>query len=100
MNTFALYSNTNTDDVQDDLASAPWPESPWATQDYSYTLVPQSTHPDLISTPGYLPTAGPYVPNATDYAAFALGPTTGMGMFTNLPTTQVDYAYQVSNQHI
>jgi len=101
MNTF-YYSNTNTDDVQDHVASAPWPDSPWATGDSS-TSVPQSTHPDLMSISGYLSTVGPYdVPdlNAADYAAFTLAPTTEMGIFTNLPTTQVDYAYQVSNQHV
>ena|SRR6267154_3409774 len=101
MNTFEFYSNTNTDDVQDYVASAPWPDSPWATGD-SYTSVPQSTHPDLISNPGYLSTADPFVPelNATDFGAFTLAPTTEMGMFTNLQTTQLDYPYQVSNQHV
>lgn len=90
----------NTFDVQDDVASAPWPDFPWAMGDYSHTSVPQNTHLDLIPTPGYLSTAGPYVPdfNATDYATFTLSPATEMGMFTNLPTTQVDYAYRVSNQ--
>jgi hypothetical protein len=98
MNTFE-YSNTNTDDVQDHVTSAPWPDSLWAMGD-SYTSVPQSTHPDLISTPGYLSTAVPDL-NATDYAAFTLAPTTEMmGMFTNLKTTQVDYAHQVSNQNV
>ncbi len=95
MNTFEFYSKP--DDVQGDVASAPWPDSPWAMGDYSYTSLPQSTHPaDLIST--QLSNAGPYVPdfNATNYAASTLTPTTEMGMFTNLPTTQVDYTYQVS----
>jgi hypothetical protein len=97
MNTFEFYSNA--DDVQDGVASAPWPDSPWAM---GYTSVPQSTHPDLISIPGHLSNVGPYIPdlNATNYAAFTLTPTTEMGMFTNLPTTQVDYTYQVSNQQV
>ena len=70
--------------------------------DLSYTSVPQNTHPDLIPTPGYLSTASPYVPdfNATDYAAFTIAPTTEMGMFTNLLTIQVDYAYRVNNRHV
>jgi hypothetical protein len=102
MNTFEFYSNTNTDDVQDDVASAPLPVFPWAMEDYSCTFLPQSTHPDLIPTPGYLSTAGPYLPdfNATDYAALAPTPTTEMGMFTSLLTRQVDYAHPVSNQYV
>jgi hypothetical protein len=101
MNTFEFYSNTNTDDVQDasDVASAPWAMPVGGD---SYTSVPQSTHPDLISTPGHFSTAGPHVPdfNAADYPAFTLAPTTEMGIFTSLPTTPVDYTYQVSNQHL
>jgi len=90
MNTFQFYSNTSTEDVQDD-----------AVGDYPYISVPQGTHPDLISTPGYLSPAEPYVPNfnATDYAAFTLPLATEMGMYMNLSTTQVDYAY-VSSQHV
>ncbi|KAF8501782.1 hypothetical protein F5888DRAFT_1270284 [Russula emetica] len=96
MNTFEFYPNSNTDDVQDDIASAPWPDSPWSMGDCSYTSAPQSTHPDLASTPEYLSTAEPYFPdiNATDYVAFTLAPATEMEMFTNLPTTQGDCAYQ------
>jgi hypothetical protein len=102
MNTFEFYSNTNTDDVQDHVASTPWPNSPWAMGDDSSTSVPQSTHRDLTSTPGYLSTVGQRIPdlNATGYAAFTLAPTTEMGMFTNLPTTQVDYAYQLINRQV
>ena len=89
MNTFQFYSNP-TDDVQDG-----------AVGDYPYISVPQSTHPDFISTPGYPAPAEPYVPNfnATNYAAFTLPPATGMGTYTNPSLTQVDYAY-VSSQHV
>jgi len=100
MNNPEFYSNS------DDVTSAPWPNppDPWAMGDYSYTSVPQSTHPDFTSTPGYLSTAGgPYVPdfNAADDAAFTLALMTDSetGPFTNLPT-RVDCAYRVSKQHI
>ena len=103
MNIFEHYS-TNDDIFQDNVALAPWPNSPWAMEDYSYTpeSVPQSTHPALTPAPGYIPTVGQHLSdfNAAGHAAFTLAPTTEMGMFTNLPTTQVDYTDLVSNQHI
>jgi hypothetical protein len=85
---------------KDDVASTTRPDPPWATGNYSHTLVPQSTHPDLISTPGYVPTVRPYIPNfnATDNAAFTLTPTTEMEMSMNLLTTQVDFTSKVSCQ--
>src|SRR6266576_1609274 len=63
--------------------------------------VSQSTHPDLMFTLGYLSTARSYVPdfNATDYPAFTLAAAAEVWTFTNLPT-QVDYTYQVNNQHV
>jgi hypothetical protein len=81
MNTFEYYSSA--EDVQEDSDDFHTSES-----------VPQSTHPSLTPTSGYIPTAGPYVPDfdTTDYAAF-------LGVFTDLPTAQVDYTYLVSNQH-
>jgi hypothetical protein len=56
---YSQYSN------KDVAASATWPDPLWATGNQSYTSVPQSTHPDLISTPGYLSTAGPCVGSST-----------------------------------
>jgi hypothetical protein len=56
---YSQYSN------KDDAASATWPDPLWATGNQSYTSVPQSTHPDLISTSGYLSTAGPCVGSST-----------------------------------
>ena len=103
MNTFEFefYSNTNTDYIQD-VASAPWFGSPRAMGDCPSTSMPQSTHSDLMSTSGCLSAARKYVPdfNPTEYEGFTLVPTTEMVTFTNLPTTQGDYAYQVSNQHV
>jgi hypothetical protein len=62
----------------------------------SDALVPQSTHQELISAHGYLPT-GSDLPNldTPNEVAFALATTTGMEAFTNL-ITQQDYMYLVS----
>lgn len=100
MNTVEFHSNT--DNSQLDGASASWPDSSWTMGEYSYTSVPQGTNSGLISAPVDLSMVGPCVLdfNTTGYAAFIPAPTTEMGMFTNLPTAQVDYAYQVSNQHV
>jgi hypothetical protein len=83
MNNSDFYSN------KCDVASATWPDP----------LVPQGTHLDLVSDPGYPSTTGSYVPdfNAAGDAAFSLAPTTEMGAFANL-STQFDITNQVSNQ--
>ena len=93
MNNSDSYSN------KDDVASATWSNPLWALGDYPYLSVPQNTHPGLVSAPGYPSTAASYVPNinATDDAAFSLGPTTKTGAFENL-RTQVDFTNQVSSQ--
>jgi hypothetical protein len=96
MNSSESYSN------KDDLALATPPDPVWAIGDYPYhpyPSVPQSTHLDLVSDPGYPSTTGSYVPdfNAAGDAAFSLTPTTKMEAFVNLPT-QLDFTNQVSNQ--
>jgi hypothetical protein len=87
---------------KDNATSATWPDLLSATGDYPYypdLSVPQSTHLDLVSDPGYPSTTGSYVPdfNVADDAAFSLAPTTEMGAFTNL-LTQLDFTIQVSDQ--
>jgi hypothetical protein len=98
MNNSESYSN------KDDLASATWPNPLWAMGDYPYhpyPSVPQSTHLDLVSDPGYPSTAGTYVPdfNVANDAAFSLAPATEMGAFADL-LTQLDSINQVSNQRV
>ncbi len=93
-------SHPNTDNVAS--GSLPWPDSFSATGDYPYVSAPQSTHPDLVSAPGYFPTSGSYIPdfNAAHDAAFTPTPTIEMGAFPNPPTQEVDHTYQVSKRHV
>jgi hypothetical protein len=95
MNTSESHSN------KDELTSAIWPSPLWAMGDasYPYSPVPQSTHPDLVSGPGYPSTAGTYLPgfNAAEDGAPSVAPTPEMGAFADL-LTQLDGTDQVSNQ--
>ena len=89
---------------KDGVASFSWPDPHWAVGGYPYhqhLSVPQSTHPELISAPGYASNVGwpgsYHVPdlNATNDGTFSLAPTIEMGAFANLPT-QVDFTNPVS----
>jgi len=89
-------NNSDSHSNKDGVVSATWPDSLCAMGDYpyyAYGSVPQSTYPDLVSTPGY-----PDINTAND-AAYSLAPATEMGALADLPT-QADFTSQVSSQYV
>jgi hypothetical protein len=89
--------NISSHSNKDGVASLTWPDPHWAIGGYPNPnlSVPQSTHLDLTSAPGYTSNAewpGSYIPdfdfNATNVWALSLDPT-----FANLP--EVDFTNPV-----
>src|SRR6266576_6721653 len=67
-------NNSNSYSNKDDIASTIGPRAMGDYPYHPYLSVPQSTYPDLVSTPGYPSTAGSYVPGTSTSLHGALTP--------------------------